>query len=317
VNLQRWLTPVPPTVAIEIASRRVTVVEVPLRASGASGVTAYAGEGLPEGAVTPTLSGTNVARPDVVAAAVRRSIERAGLEGTRRAALVVPDSVARVSMLAFDDVPSRPQELDELVRWQVRKGTPFPLEAAIVSHVPAATFDDKKHIAAVVARRDVITEYEQVLSDVGIHAGTVDIASFNVINAVLAAASDDGRDWLVVHIAPEATSLAIVGGGSLKFYRHRAHADDEPLGSLVHQTAMYHEDRLGGGGFGRVWLAGTGSRADGARREIAARLNMPVENVDVRPAVSIVSSADAAPELLDALAAPVGILVREARGSAG
>lgn len=316
MNLQRWLTPVPPTVAIEIASRRVTVVEVPV-GSADTRVTAYAGEGLPEGVVVPALTGTNILQPDLLTAAVKRSIERAGLEGTRRAALVLPDSVARVSLLSFDEVPGRPEELAELVRWQVRKGTPFPLEGAVISHERAGAFDGQVHIAAVVARRDVIGEYEQVLAGLGIHAGTVDIASFNVINAVLAASPDEGRDCLVVHVAPEATSLAIIGGGALKFYRHRAHADDEPLGSLVHQTAMFHEDRLGGGGFGRVWLAGSGSRAEGARREIAARLDVPVDSVDVRAAAPIEASATATPELLDALAAPVGILLRETPGSVG
>lgn len=310
MNLHRWLTPVPPSVAIEVAARRVTVVEV---GAGAGVVTAYAGEGLPEGAVMPALAGVNVVDPDLVRAAIKRALERAGLTATRRAALVVPDSVARVSLLSFDQLPPRAQDLEQLVTWQLRKSAPFPIEEATVSHFPAAAEGGRHSVAAVMARRDVLSQYEGLATGLGIHAGIVDLASFNVMNAILSSTPHDGRDWLVVHVAAEATTLAILRGPSLMFYRHRAAAEDEPLGSLVHQTAMYHEDRLGGGGFSRVWLSGAGVRGDDARRQISSRLDSPVEVVDVRPATAVDGLEAPSPDVLDALAAPVGVLVRDRR----
>ena len=114
MNSHRWLTPVAPSVAIEVAAHRVTVVEV---AAGGGAVTAYAGEGLPDGAVSPSLTGVNIADLELVQGAIRRALERAGLTATRRAALVVPDSVARVTLLTFDQVPARAQDLEQLVLW--------------------------------------------------------------------------------------------------------------------------------------------------------------------------------------------------------
>lgn len=314
MNLHRWLTPVPPSVAIEVAARRITVVEI---GAGAGAVTAYAGEGLPEGAVTPALAGVNIVDGDLVRAAIKRALERAGLTATRRAALVVPDSVARVSLLSFDQLPARVQDLEQLVTWQLRKSAPFPIEEAVVSHFPAAADGGRHSVAAVMARRDVLAQYEALATGLGIHAGIVDLASFNVMNAILSATRHDGRDWLVVHVAADATTLAILRGPSLMFYRHRAAADDEPLGSLVHQTAMYHEDRLGGGGFSRVWLSGAGVRGDDARRQISSRLDSPVEVVDVRPATAVDGLEAPSPDVLDALAAPVGVLVRDRRSVQG
>lgn len=311
MSVQSWFAPVPPAVAIEIAARRVTAVELPV--SGRT-VSAYAGEGLPEGAVIPALSGVNIAQPDVVRAAVQRSLERAGLTSARRAALVVPDSVARVSLLAFDQLPARPQDLDQVVRWQLRKAAPFPVEEAVVSHFPAATDTGRVTVAAVMARQDVIAQYESVVAGLGVQAGLVDLASFNVMNAVIAASSEAEGDRLLVHMAAEATTLAILRGGALMFYRHRTAVDDESLGSLVHQTAMYHEDRLGGGAFARVWLSGAGPNSADAVAQIAARLNVPVETVDVRPAVTVDTlPSSASTDVLDALAAPVGVLVRDRR----
>ena len=308
-----WLAPAPPLVAIEIASRRLTVVALE---PNAPIVTAYASEPLPEGAVVPSPAGINIAQADLVIATLQRALEHAGLGGTKRAALVVPDSVARVSLLHFDQAPARAQELDQLVRWQLKKATPYPLEEALITHAQSLTDATGLSVAAVVARRDVITQYEAVAAAVGIHTGVVDLASIDVMNAIVAAGASVPGDWLLVHLAHEATTMAILRGGTLMFYRHRTAVDEETLSALVHQTAMYHEDRLGGRAFERVWLCGAGGAADEARWQISSRLGVPVESVDVRPAADLRDRSAATPEVLDALAAPVGLLIRERRAAA-
>lgn len=307
-----WLTPVPPTVAIELASHRVTVVEVP---QGAPVVSAFAAEPLPDGAIAPALSGPNIADPRIVTDALARALDRAGLASARRAALVVPDSVARVSLLPFDQLPPRAADLDKLVRWQLRKATPFPLDDAQVSHFEAGVSNAGRLVAAVVMRREVLAEYESVVSAAGIHPGIVDLASFNVMNAAIASGAAGDGDWLIVHLAAEATTLAILRGSSLLFYRHRSAVDQESLGALVHQTAMYHEDRLGGGVFTHVWLSGAGRGSDDARWQISSRLGVPVETIDFRPAADVRDRESTSPEAIDAITAGVGVLVRERRGA--
>jgi Tfp pilus assembly PilM family ATPase len=314
-----WLSSTPPTVAIEIASRRVTVVALGARESI---VSAYASQPLPEGAVAPAPVGVNIAQADVVVSALKRALEQAGLTSTKRAALVVPDSVARVSLLHFDQAPARAQELDEIVRWQLKKATPYPLEEALITHAQSTTDATGLSVAAVVARRDVLAQYEAVAAAVGIHAGIVDLASIDVMNAIIAAGAAVPGDWLLVHLAAEATTMAILRGGTLMFYRHRTAVDDETLSGLVHQTAMYHEDRLGGRAFERAWLCGAAAAAPGtpgdndASGQISKRLGIPVERVDVRPAADVRDRAATTPDVLDALAAPVGLLIRERRSAA-
>jgi hypothetical protein len=172
-------------------------------------------------------------------------------------------------------------------------------------------------IAAVVARRDVIAEYEGVVSALGVHAGVVDLASFNVMNTIIAGGAAKDGDSLVVTLAAEATSLAILRGEDLMFYRHRAAVEEEPLSALVHQTAMYHEDRLGGTRFARVWLSGSAfvGGAEQARRGIAAHLGAPAETVDVTSLVQFRDPAGTPADVLDALAAPIGLLLRERKAA--
>ena len=303
--------PAPPSLAIEIASRRVTVVQVG-RSSGGPTIAAHATEAIPPGAVVPALTGTNIADVAAVADPLKRALDRAGLRSARRAALLVPDGAARISLLTFEKVPAKAADFDQLVRWQLKKATPFPIEEAQVSYFPAHASSGHATFAAVAARRDVIAQYESVADAAGIHAGLVDLSSFNVMNAVMAAGAAANDDWLVVCLAPEGTTLAILRGTQLMFYRHRPSVDAEPLSALVHQTAMYHEDRLGGRKFGRVWLSGAASEQ--ARREISERLGVRAEPVDVRPAASLRDGAASA-EVLETLAAPVGVLLRERKAA--
>ena len=304
--------PTPPRVAIEIASRRVTVAELSKGGDGLV-VSSYATEALPVEAVRPALTSSNIGNRQAVVEGLKRALDRAGLRSTRRAALVVPDSVARVSLLSFDQLPAKSSDLDQLIRWQLKKTTPFPVEDGVVTHSVVLKTGAAATVAAIVARRDVIAEYESIAAAAGIHAGIVDLASLNIMNAVIGAGAASSGDWLLVSLAEEATSLAIARGSSLLFYRHRTAVDEETLSSLVHQTAMYHQDRLGGSTFSQVWLSGADSAEGGAGRaaqELSDQLGVAVETVDVRRAAALRSSATDA-RALDALAAPVGVLLRE------
>jgi Tfp pilus assembly PilM family ATPase len=84
---------------------------------------------------------------------------------------------------------------------------------------------------------------------------------------------------------------------------------------------MYYEDRLQGGGFSRVLLAGgAGARAaadlDQVRRSLADRLTTPVDTVDPRKAAAIADRIAASPALLDTLAPLAGLLLRDRRAEA-
>ncbi len=313
LRLPSWLAPPQPEVAIEIAHRRLTVAQ--LGRGTPAVVTAYASETLPDDAVVPSLTLRNIAHPKVVADALKRALDRAGIKSPSRVALVVPDTVARVSLLPFEQMPSRQSELEQLIRWNVKKSVPFPVEDAVLSYVPATVDGGTTTLAAVVSRRDVIAEYEAVADAIGAHAGIVDLASVNVINAALACGAAPSGDWLLVCLADDSTTIVIMRGTALMFHRHKPAADSEPLSALVHQTAMYHEDRLGGTQFARVLLSGGGAGIVGggherARKEIADRLQAEVQTLDVRAAAALTDRVSASPELLDALAAPVGALLR-------
>jgi type IV pilus assembly protein PilM len=314
-----WLSSPPPSVAVEITAARVTAVAMADQGQSRV-VAAYASEALPSGAVEPALNAVNVHDPAALAAGLRSTLEHLG-KGSRRVALVLPDSVAKVSLIRFEKVPAKVQDLDQLIRWQVRKAAPFRIEDAQVAWQPGiAVPGGGREFLVTVARRDIILSYERACEAAGTYAGIVDLASFNLVNAVLASGSFGG-DWLLVHVAADYATLAVVRGGDVVSFRNRAAASEQDLVELVHQTAMYHEDRLGGGGFGRVILAGAAvlgaTETDRLRQLLEERAGVPVETVDFRSAATMRDRIQAGPELLDALAPSLGVLLRERIRSTG
>jgi type IV pilus assembly protein PilM len=304
-----------PEVAVEIAASHVSAASLGWRGREPI-VAAHAIEWLPPHALVPSLTAVNTHDRAAVVGAVSRVLEKVGRP--RRIGLVLPDVIAKVSLIRFEQVPARAQELEQLVRWQVRKTAPFPIEEAQITFVPGLDAADGCEFIVAVARREVVAEYEGICTEAGAHAGLVDLSTFNVINAVLAGTGNPDSDWLVVNIAADYASIAILRGPHLILFRNRAAETEGTLADLVHQTAMYYEDRLKGGGFARVVLAGAANAGpehaadvEQLRRSLQERVAITVESIDPRAAAGITDRIAATPSLLDALAPLVGLLLRD------
>jgi type IV pilus assembly protein PilM len=311
-------TTAPPDVAVEIDRAHVAAARLAVR-GGQAVITAHASETLPAGAVVPGALALNIPDVPAVAGAIRHTLSQLGGSKPTRVSLVLPDTVARVSLLRLEKVPAKAADLHEIVKWQVRKTAPFPMEQAVLSIVPGALSPDgASEFVVTVARTDVIHQYEQACVMAGVHAGLVDLSTFSVINSILGSQSPPAGDWLLVHVTDTYLTLAVIRDQALLFFRNRSEETEGSLADLIHQTAMYYEDRLHGAGFARVVIAGAGrlpSGAESVRRDLEQRLRMNVEAVDPRTAAALQDRIAASPELLDVLAPLVGMLVRERRAA--
>ncbi len=326
--LPSFLASPPPSVGVEIASDRVTAVSL-VRQANSWIVGAHGTERLAPGVVTPALNAVNVHDAPALSAALRSAFDKLGAR-PRRVALVIPDTAAKLSLLRFEKVPPA-ADLDQLIRWQMRKAAPFKPEEAQISWVPAGPLPGGgREDLVTLGRRDIIESYMKSCADAGAAAGLVDLASLNLINAALGSGAETtAGDWLVVHVAPDYATLAIVrdhpsagagrpgfgGGRDLIYFRTRQLESEGDLADLVHQTAMYHEDRLSGGTFVRIVLSGASARgveaADRLRRSLEERMQAKVESLDFRGSAAMRDRISAGAELLDALAPAVGVLLRE------
>ena len=298
-----------PLAAIEITAQRVTGVSLEER-GGRAVIAAHATEALPEHALVPSLTSLNVRDRSAVGLAVGRVLE--GIGRPRRIGLVVGDPVAKVSLVRLRQVPTRWPELEQVIRWQVRKSAPFAIEDAQVGFEAGLLADEGQEFIVTLARRDVIAEYEQVCAAAGADAGIVDLSTFNVVNTVLASGDVPLRDWLLVNVAPGWESVAIMRGPQLIFFRSRGADGEGTLADLVHQTAMYYEDRLSGSGFSCVMMCGASSvgGTEPLRRTLAERLGSPVTTIDPTRAAVFADRIGADAALLDTVTPLVGLILR-------
>jgi Tfp pilus assembly PilM family ATPase len=151
-----------PTVAVEVAAHQVSAASIEYR-SGTALVGTHATEPLPPGALVPSLTTNNIHNQPAVVDAIKRVLERTGRP--RRIGLVVPDLVAKVSFVRFEQPPGRAADLEQLIRWQVRKTAPFAVDDAQVSFVPGLKAADGQDFVVSLARRDIVEEYESVCAE--------------------------------------------------------------------------------------------------------------------------------------------------------
>ena len=107
-------------------------------------------------------------RGDLEAGLARVLEDLAGGRG-KRVALVLPDTTAKVSLIRFEKIPARVQDLDQLIRWQVRKTAPFRIEDAQLSWQPGAGLEGGgREFIVSMARRDVVQSFERVCAAAGV-----------------------------------------------------------------------------------------------------------------------------------------------------
>ena len=132
--LTSWLASPPPDAALELAPESVSGAVVSARGSEAT-VQSFAFEPLPAGALVSSLTAQNLVDRAAVVAAIKAVVDRIGRP--KKVALVVPDLATRVSLVRFDQMPSSREDLDQLIRWQVKKSAPFPIEDCLLYTSPS------------------------------------------------------------------------------------------------------------------------------------------------------------------------------------
>src|SRR3990172_844804 len=112
--LTSWLASPLPDAVVEIAPDRVSAAISTAHGAHAR-VQACAVEALAAGAVVPALASHNIVDRAAVTEAVRAVLARLGSHAAR-VALIIPDLAGKVSVVRFDRVPARRDDLDQLVR---------------------------------------------------------------------------------------------------------------------------------------------------------------------------------------------------------
>lgn len=222
-----------PRLAVEIRPEGV----VAARANNASAMLAAASRvELGEGALTPGLKAGNLADRVAVTAAVRTVLDAASAsskERMRDVTVVVPDASVRVLLLDFDELPGKLADALPVVRFRLKKLLPFDADSAALSFQVMSSAKGLVRALAVAMPRDVLAEYEAVVTAAGYQPGAVLPGTL----AAVASLDESDAPTLVVNAGRTGVTTAIVKSGLLLLHRSLDMTTDLPESIAIHQDA--------------------------------------------------------------------------------
>jgi hypothetical protein len=266
---QRFLRPDRPTVAIEARASSVGVLRV-RREKGRLVVGAAAVMELPPGTLSLSLTQPNIVDVERFRQAARGALERAGILGGARVALVLPDTAARVSLVPVVEVPaSKGSQMDELLRFRLRKSIPFEIRDARLAYDSAGTAAADTYVVATAAG-PVVGQYEEVCRSLGLEPGLVEIAGLALARVAFPApVSGDG---LLVNWEDGYVTLVIARNGWPLLARTLSGAAASAPADVVREvssTLIYYRERLGGAGISVATVRSTAVPPDVAAEALS------------------------------------------------
>ncbi len=260
------LRPVLPPVALELDRGELACVRL-RRKGGRIALESHAVRTLRSHAVGSSIFRPNMKDPEELATKIRELLEATGTK-PGRVSLVLPDNLAKVSMVTLPDRPASRKQLDEVLRFKLRRSVPFRLEDAVFSWQVIPDGARETTVLVAVMLRSVVEQYESVVESLGAKPGLVDLCTpsiFNLCRSEIHAASAEGQDVALFNGAKTYFSLLIARQGRPVFFRCKtllAGDDDEAPAGFSHAalsrelvtSLSYYQEKLGGQGVGTTFV---------------------------------------------------------------
>jgi len=203
-------------IGLDIGSSSVKAVEILRRGKGKDfelthlGVAPLPAEAIVQGAFLNS---------SAIVDAIREAVEKAKIKTKHVAAAVSGHSVIvkRVSLPAMTR-----EELDEQIRWEAEQYIPFDVNEV---NLDFQILDDQggegqMDVLLVAAKKDLIDDYVQVISEAGLTPAVVDVAAFAVENSYEANYDVRGDQVVaLVNIGAQVVNINVIAGGIPTFTR--------------------------------------------------------------------------------------------------
>ena len=151
--------------------------------------------------------------------AIRNLTRRIHLRGKGMASAISGNAVIikRLTIPAMDG-----PALDEQMEWEVRQNIPFSREDVVVDHevLVQQTPQGQMEVLLVAAKREVVSQYNQVVRDAGFSPLVVDAAAFALQNAVEGGIGyAPGETVAIINVGASYSTMSIVTSGMPSFTR--------------------------------------------------------------------------------------------------
>lgn len=188
----------------------------------------------------------NIHKSDAATAVLKYVAPLDSSRKRRRAALILPDYAARVSVLDFDAFPSSPEEQLSLIRFRLKKTLPFDIDSAAVSYFPQpAEKGAPIEVVAVIVALEIIARYEALFRAMNFHAGEVTTSALAALELCPRATRGDAVN-VVAKLSAKTLTVMVLRGETLKLFRCVAleNVTEEQILAVLQPTFSYVEDEL-------------------------------------------------------------------------
>jgi type IV pilus assembly protein PilM len=259
------LRPDYPPVAVEIDRGQLTLVRVKPRKRSRQILEAFRIQPAPEHAVGATIFRPNLGSLEDLTRQVRELFDRSGTK-PGRVSLILPDNLAKVSIVSLPERPATRKLLREMLRFKRRRSVPFRLEDASISAWALPGPGPEQHLLVAVMMRSVVEQYEAAFEAAGARPGLVDLCTpslFNLVRSEIAKSVKGATDAALLNCTRNYFTLMILRADRIVFFRCKTYAGGEEddtsgrlavMGRELSSSLSYYADKLGGLGVGTLFV---------------------------------------------------------------
>jgi len=259
------LRPKYPPVAVEIDRGQLTLVRVSPRRRSRPVLESFQIHDAQEHAVGASIFKPNMGSLADLTRQARELFERSGTK-PGKVSLVLPDNLAKVSIVTLPERPATRKNLREMLHFKLRRSVPFRLEEAAISSWAIPGPGPELNLLVAVMLRSVVEQYEAAFEAAGATPGLVDLCTpsvFNLARPAIAKAAASGTDAALLNCTRNYFTLMIMQANRVVFFRCKTYAGGEESDPSARLAVMareltsslsYYTDKLGGSGVGTVFV---------------------------------------------------------------
>ncbi len=309
------LKPPYPRVALEIEHRGMSLVRLRTRRGGPPQLDSYRAQEAAESQAPATIFDQGLPAVDGLRDALLRLFEHAGVR-PGKVSLVLPDNLAKISLLSLPERPPSRRQLEEVIRFKMRRGLPFRVSEAAMTYQFLPGEGQGVQLLVALIRRALVERYEQALESVGARPGLVDLCTPNLLNLYRnrIESAEAGGDVALLNCAATYFTLAIVRQSRLIFFRCKTYAmgqvDRPPVNGLLARelgySLSYYEEKLAGAGIQTLFVRAAETPFDELAGQLASLDARHVELIDPLTAVAPSGTSALDPATAQRLAPALG-----------
>jgi hypothetical protein len=161
---------------------------------------------------------------------------------TSRPAVVIPTGWARCFLIEGTDLPTRRSDLDDVLRWRLKKLLPVPPAELRLTTVFQPSAGEARHLVCATIKEKAIAALERSFRELRIRPGLI-------VPRILALALPGESDRLVIEQDVDVVAMAVVASGGIRFLRTKPLPKDRAawpdLARELDLTVNYIRDSLG------------------------------------------------------------------------